>query len=120
MQAQFTSRNFVAPQDLRMYASEKLSGLKKYYDGILDARIVLEHVRFTSNNSAEISLHVHRQIIKASSTADRHTDAIDLCIEQLRKQLIRHKEKNLYKYKRREKWNEDWVINDTSAYDDDF
>ena len=45
MQTQITVRNFEASDNLRDYATERLAKLKRYYDGITDARIAEEEAK---------------------------------------------------------------------------
>lgn len=117
MQIQLTARHFSAPQSLRDYATAKLNKLEKFYDQVMNVHVVFEHLRFTSNNSVEITLHVSRQVLTAKATAEKHTDAIDVCIDQLRTQLLRYKEK--VRYKRRAKFSDDDVLVEITEFEED-
>ena len=94
MQTQITARHFEAKSDLKDYASTRLSKLKRYYDGITDAHVVL-----TSNNTtptdkhAEVTVHVYRQRLAAQHQGTTYEEAIDQCVNSLRRQLIRYKAK---------------------------
>ena len=94
MQTQITVRHFDASDTLRSYATERLTKLNKYYDGITDAHIVLSDTSTpSSGKSAEIVLNVRRQTLSASNTASTHEEAIDQCVDRLRRQLTRYKDK---------------------------
>ena len=93
MHTQITARHFNATQTLREYTMQRLVKLERYYAGILNAHVILEHMRLTSNNSVEISIHIQRNVIVARATATKHTQAIDACILQLQRQLIKYKGK---------------------------
>lgn len=91
MQTQITARHFTASPALRTYAAERLDRLKKYYDGITDAHVILDNEAL--EKAAEITLGVYRQRLTAQDTATTHEEAIDGCIEHLRRQLKRYKAK---------------------------
>ena len=94
MQTQITVRNFEASDNLRDYATERLAKLKRYYDGITDARIVLSEDGLPANGkSTEIVLNVYRHTLSARDSAATHEEAIDHCVDRLRRQLMRYKAK---------------------------
>ena len=93
MQTQITARHFEAPPSLRDYAADRLSKLERYYDGITDAHIVLSSNGDASNgHGAEIILNVYRQTLSARDQAGTYEDAIDRCVERLKKQIIKYKD----------------------------
>ena len=91
MQTTITARHFTANPALRQYASARLSKLEKYYDGITDVHVVLHKNSLTK--TAEITLRVYRQRLSAQDAAKTYEKAIDGCVERLRKQIIRYKDK---------------------------
>ncbi|MDX1545848.1 MAG: ribosome-associated translation inhibitor RaiA [Rhodothermales bacterium] len=91
MHTQITARHFTASPALQTYASDRLSRLEKYYDGITDAHVVLEEQ--PAAKAAEITLNVYRQRLAAQDAGSTHEEAIDRCVERLRKQIIRYKAK---------------------------
>jgi len=96
MQTQITVRHFNASNKLRHYASEKLSKLQRYYDGITDAHIVLSrngHIASPDGKSVEIIVRVYRQTLSAQVNASSHEEAIDRCIARIRRQIMRYKAK---------------------------
>ena len=106
MQMQVTARHFKADDELHMYVTEHVEKLQKYYDGITSARVILEHEPVQTNGSvscsAEISLNVYRQMLTAREEATTHEDAVNQCVGNLKRQIIRYKDKlrRKHKYKR--------------------
>ncbi|QXD14388.1 ribosome-associated translation inhibitor RaiA [Rhodocaloribacter litoris] len=92
MQTQITARHFHAPSELQQHIKERLAWLERYYDGITDAHVVLTNGQ-VGDRQAEIILNVYRQQLTARETATTHAEAVDRCTEQLRRQLLRYKEK---------------------------
>lgn len=91
MHTQVTARHFHASPALRDYASERVAKLEKFYDGITDVRVVLS--KASSENAAEITLNVfHRQLIAQHDGAS-FEEAIDQCVERLKKQILKYKAK---------------------------
>ncbi len=94
MQTQITARHCEANPMLRDYASRQISRLERFYDGITDVRIVLSSDNIASSPKlAEITLGVYRQRLTARDTASTHEQAIDGCVERLRRQILRYKGK---------------------------
>lgn len=94
MQTQITARHFEANDTLKEYAAKKLAKLEKYYDGITDARIVLAvDGSAGSAKSAEIVVRVYQQTLSAASDGATHEQAVDGCVEALRRQVKKYKAK---------------------------
>jgi putative sigma-54 modulation protein len=94
MEAQITARHFEANPALRDYASERLSKLERYYDGIMEARVILsEDGGPAAGKSAEIIVHVYQKTLSANSEGTSHEDAIDQCVKALRRQIKKYKSK---------------------------
>ncbi|PSR00335.1 MAG: ribosome-associated translation inhibitor RaiA [Bacteroidetes bacterium QS_9_68_14] len=91
---QVTARHFDAPPALRDHAARRLQKLERFYDGIVDARVVLDDDGGPPDNKkAEITLGVYQKRLSASSSAATHEEAIDDCTEGLRRQLKTYKGK---------------------------
>jgi putative sigma-54 modulation protein len=90
MQIQMTARHFDASPALRTRVVNRMKKLERYYDGIVDANVVLTR---KPEKGAEISLNVFRQTLTAKTTASSHEDAVDNAVERLRRQLLRYKAK---------------------------
>ncbi len=107
MQVQVTARHFRANDELHAYVTERVEKLERYYDGITNARVVLETSSVQRNGSplcaAEITLNVYRQILAAREEAGSHEDAVNQCIGNLKRQVKRYKDKLRQKHKYKEK-----------------
>jgi putative sigma-54 modulation protein len=103
MQMQVTARHFKASDELHVYVSERVSKLQRYYDGITSARVVLERLPVQANGStayaAEISLNVYRQVLTAREESTSYEEAVNQCIGNLKRQIIRYKDKLRRKHK---------------------
>ncbi len=96
MKTTFTARHFNASERLQSYANEVVSKLEKYFDGMMEADIVLEpHESIEEPQQAEIHLHVAKAILVASEKAKTYEQALGLAVENLKRQLIKHKEKTV-------------------------
>lgn len=94
MDIQLTARHFEAAPALHEHARKRLAKLEHFYDGILDARVVLEADGTPPDEKkAEITLNVYQQRLTAGSAAASHEQAIDDCAKRLRRQLIKYKDK---------------------------
>ena len=94
MRTEITFRHFESVPKLREHASKGLQKLSRYYDGITDARVVLDiESADLELKSVEISLGVYRRRLTASEAASTHEEAINKCVAHLRRQIIRYKDK---------------------------
>jgi len=92
MQFHFTARKFKAHATLREHASEAVSRLPKYYDGIVRGDVILGFER--SSNSvkwAEVTLHVHGTVLTARETSEDFVKSIDMAMEKIERQLSKYK-----------------------------
>ncbi|MEM9996743.1 MAG: ribosome-associated translation inhibitor RaiA [Bacteroidota bacterium] len=93
MQTRITARHFQASDGLRDHIEQSVTKLTRYYDGILNAHVVLNGDESATDKSAEVSLNVYRQTLTASDSAASHEVAVDGCVKQLRRQVQRYKDK---------------------------
>ncbi len=94
MQFHFTARKFKAHATLREQASDAVMRLPKYYDGIVRGDVVLGYER--SSNSikwAEVSVHVHGNILTAREKSEDFAKSLELAIAKLERQLTKYKSK---------------------------
>lgn len=93
MQLKITGLQLDVTDALRDYVTEKMSRLERHFDKIISANITLEVDKL--QQKAEGTLHVAGTDLVAEA---EHTDmyaAIDLLVDRLDRQLIKHKEKNI-------------------------
>ena len=94
MDTQITARHFQASNKLKDFVATRVSKLERFYDGITDARVVLSKSRSAgSGKAAEITLNVRRQSLTAQVEAHSYEEAIDRCVNRLRRQILKYKGK---------------------------
>ncbi len=94
MKPRITARHFSLTDNLRNAVDQKFKKLEKYYDGITDAHVVLTvSRRRPMEKTAEVNVTVFRQTLSARDVGPTHEQALDECIEGLRRQLLKYKAK---------------------------
>lgn len=93
MQMNITGLQLEITDALRDYVNEKMARLERHYDKIISANITLEVEKL--QQKAEGTLHIAGNDLVGEA---EHTDmyaAIDLLVDRLDRQLIKHKEKHI-------------------------
>ena len=92
MQIHITARKFKAHETLRAHATDALSRLPKYYDGIVRGDVVMGF-EGTPNSVkwVEITLHVHGDVLVAREQSEDFVKSIDLAIGKAERQLTKYK-----------------------------
>ena len=95
MKVQIQSIHFNADQKLLEYIQAKLDKLDKYFDHITDAQVFLKVTKpeVRQNKVVEIKVNVPGEALLATETGDKFEEATDLAIENLKRQVVRFKEK---------------------------
>lgn len=95
MEIRVQSIRFDASESLEAFVQKKVSKLEQFYDGILSAEVVLKVIKpeVALNKNASISLKVKNGDLFAEKIADTFEEAVDVCVDALSKQLVKHKEK---------------------------
>jgi putative sigma-54 modulation protein len=95
MNISIQSVHFTAADHLEDFINQKVSKLDQYFDGVIDAEVILRLVKSedTENKVAEISLNIPGGDLFAKKQAKTFEEAIDLSCEALKKQLVKWKEK---------------------------
>ena len=76
---------------LRTYVQEKLGRVRRHFDHVIDAHVVLSVDKL--RQKAEVTLHVRgKDIHCASEDLDLYA-AIDLLVDKLDRQVLRYKDK---------------------------
>jgi putative sigma-54 modulation protein len=74
---------------LRTYLDSKLERIKRHFDHVIDAHAILSVDKL--RQKAEITLHVRGKDIHCESEEQDMYAAIDLLIDKLDRQVLRHK-----------------------------
>lgn len=94
MQTRITARHFNASAGLRTYVEESVSKLDRFFDRIHDVHVILEDDQAPdAGKRAEIALNVPKQTFTASETGPTHKAAVNSAVRQLKRQVVRHKDK---------------------------
>lgn len=96
MEVKINSVHFNADQKLVDFVNKKVSKLDTFFDGIINAEVILKVLKpETANNKVSelrISIPANGYLF-AKKQADTFEEATDLAIDAVRKQLDKYKEK---------------------------
>ncbi|MBX2835946.1 MAG: ribosome-associated translation inhibitor RaiA [Gammaproteobacteria bacterium] len=100
MNLSVTGHHVEVTTSMRNYVKEKLARLQRHSENLNDVHVILSVEKL--RQKAEATIHVTGAKIYADSTRSDMYTSIDLLIDKLDRQLIRHKEK-LKDHHRKEK-----------------
>lgn len=97
MKVKVSALHFNADQKLLDFAEEKINKLETFYDKIIDAEVTFKVDKSDSkgNKVAEIKLNVPGKDLFAKKQCKSFEEAVDQSVEALRKQIRKHKTKEL-------------------------
>jgi ribosomal subunit interface protein len=96
MNTKINDIHFSADQKLVEFINKKVSKLDTYFDGIIGAEVILKVIKPESSNNKQVELKLSipaNDYLFAKKQADSFEEAADLCIEAIRRQLKKYKEK---------------------------
>ena len=96
MKINVQSIHFDADVQLLAFIEKKGSKLAQFFDQIIDAEAILRLERSSEdqkNKLVEFKVNIPGQMLFAKDHAKSFEEAVDICIESLRKQIVKHKEK---------------------------
>jgi len=85
----FSARHFEATDKLREFATEEIKSLKKYFDGVLNAEVVLEGTQ----KEVEIRISMLGKVLTAKVQGDDFYKIIPKAVEKLEAQIKSTKSK---------------------------
>jgi len=91
MKIEVTARHFEAPMELKEFVEKKVRRLDRYFNGVLDCRVILSHD--TSQKVAEIIAHSKKHQFTAAESSAKMDRAVMKAIRKMKTQLRRHKSK---------------------------
>jgi len=104
IQTQITTRHVEVSDRVRQYAEDRTGKLEQFYDGIVNAHVILgENNSPAAEKTAEINIDVYQKRLSAEDSASTHEEAINQCVDHLRRQLekyksnLRSKEKDVHR-----------------------
>ncbi len=86
-----TAKNFELTETLKAYAQKRLSGLDRFYDGLMDMELIMESER--NLYKGELIMKVKGKTIKAQSKDSDPLKVIDDLKDIAKRELRRYKEK---------------------------
>ena len=95
MEINIQSIRFDATDQLKAFAVKKTSKLERSYEGIQKIDVQLKVVKPATalNKEAGISVSVPGATLYAEKTCDTFEESIDQCVDSLKVQLLKYKEK---------------------------
>jgi len=93
MQLNISGHHVDVTDAMRTYAEEKIQKLERHYDHITTGHIVLSVEK--QRQRAEATIHVSGAELFADAEGDDLYAAIDMLIDKLDRQIIKHKEKTI-------------------------
>ncbi len=95
MEIRIQSVHFDADDKLVEFINKKLAKMETYFDAIISTDVILklERTGQVQDKIAEFKIIVAGATLVAKETCKTFEEAIDLCSEAMRRQLIKHKEK---------------------------
>lgn len=90
------SVNFNADKSLIKYVDEKLNGLEKFHDKIVDAEVFLkvENTSDKENKITEIKINVPGSELIVKKKTKTFEEGVSLSVDSLKRQLKKSKEKH--------------------------
>jgi len=95
MEIKIQSVHFDADEKLVEFINKKVAKLETYFDAIISTDVILklERTGQVQDKVAEFKTIIAGATLVAKETCKTFEEAVDLCAEAMRKQLIKHKEK---------------------------
>lgn len=91
MQVKLTSRHFELDQGLRTFAEQEISKLKRYFNNIIDAHLILEQEK--SRLTAELTVKVYGTTLVAKSNGFEPRSAVEEVTDIMQGRLKKYKAK---------------------------
>ena len=91
MNITITARGYKAPDRLKQYLTDKMNKKERLYEGIFDVDVILSYEKLTQ--IAEVKLKIANKLIIAKEKSEDVFKSIDLVIDNIERQIKRHKEK---------------------------
>ncbi len=87
--------HFTADKKLLAFIQKKVNKLDQFYDQIISGEVYLKlgNISEETNKTSEIKLMIPGSTLFAKEECKSFEEATDLCIECLRKQITKHKDK---------------------------
>jgi putative sigma-54 modulation protein len=91
MRISITARHFKLSEALKRFSEGEVSRLNKYYDGIVDAEVVLSWEKH--DRIAEIKMSVFGTLLTALGRSEDMKKSIYEAVQKMERQLLKYKDK---------------------------
>ena len=91
MNVQVSGHHVEITQPIRDYVLSKLERIKRHFEQVIDINVILSVQKL--RKKAEISVHMRGKDIHVESDDEDMYAAIDLMMDKLDRQIIKHKDK---------------------------
>ncbi len=89
MRINITARRFRLSEKIKKHTENEISRLKKYFDGILEADVILSWEK--KDRIAEINIQVYGTVLSAHERSENMIKSIDLAVEKMERQIKKYK-----------------------------
>ncbi|MEQ8482907.1 MAG: ribosome-associated translation inhibitor RaiA [Pseudomonadales bacterium] len=96
MQLSISGHHIDVTDALKTYTTDKLAKLERHYDQMTNVHVVLSVEK--AMQRAEATIHVSGAELFADADCDDMYAAIDMLVDKLDRQLIKHKEKTVNRH----------------------
>lgn len=93
MQINISGHHIEITEAMRAYVLEKFEKLERHFEHITSIHVILEVEK--NRQTAEATIHIKGGELFADATKEDLYAAIDMLIDKLDRQILKHKEKNL-------------------------
>lgn len=93
MQINISGHHIEITEAMRAYVLEKFEKLQRHFEHITSIHVILEVEK--NRQTAEATVHIKGGELFADATKEDLYAAIDMLIDKLDRQILKHKEKNL-------------------------
>lgn len=93
MQISISGHHIDVTEAMRAYVLEKFEKLERHFEHITSIHVILEVEK--NRQTAEATIHIKGGELFADATSEDLYAAIDMLIDKLDRQILKHKEKNL-------------------------
>jgi putative sigma-54 modulation protein len=91
MQLSLTGRQLEITTALGDYVRDKIGRITRHFDQVIDLRVVLSVEKL--EHHAEATIHLSGKLIHAEAVGSDMYAAIDLLVDKLDRQVVKHKER---------------------------
>ncbi len=92
---QFTGRNLEITEAMRGYTEDKLSKLERFFDHIIDAKVIMSYNHNRNHDPArvEVQVNVPHGVVRAEEAGQDTYAAVDKAVDKLERQLKKYKDR---------------------------